>query len=623
MARVLNAANGLIFAGLALMAIWTACFGLFDPIYHRGLAVAAAFVAVVSARRLRQPSVVGALTDLALVAVFLWGIRIFMEKTAAAVDLFVTYSRADQIAALLAVLALIEVTRREFGGPLAGMAALCLAYCFAGPWLPGPFYHAGFSLDQTMQFVWFGFQGVFGLPVGVVLETILIFIVFGVILGGTGAADTLMKIAFAATGRLRGGPAHAAIVASSIFGTMSGSVTANVVGTGTFTIPMIRRRGFSAAFAGGLETAASTGGQIMPPVMGAAAFLMADLTGTPYAQVCVAALAPALLYYMSLFLSVSFEVRRLGIEPIPAEERPRIEAADLVRSLSFVVPIVVIIGVLVAGRSPALAGFWATVAALVAGLVNPEFRRDPLRILRTLREAGAASANILIAVAAIGIILAVLNLTGIGLTLASMVASFAGDSLIVALLLTAAASLVLGMGMPTVPAYLVIVLVLGPTLRHLGVEMIAMHLFVLYFGVMSALTPPVALAAFAAAPIAGAPPLPIAVNAMRLALVGFAMPFAFVYEPDLLLINDAGMVDWLWAVTKVTAASWLIASGMAGWETARLSWADRLAGIGVAMAIISAEPTISAAAFALGAALLFRRRAFAGAAPARREKTST
>ena len=351
----------------------------------------------------------------------------------------------------------------------------------------------------------------------------------------------------------------------------------------------------------------------MPPVMGAAAFLMADLTGTPYAQVCLAALAPALLYYLSLFLSVIFEVRRIGVEPIPLAERTGLTSRDLVRSLSFVAPIAVIIGVLVMGRSPALAGFWATVAALVFGLVNVEFREDPLRILRTLRAAGAASANILIAVAGIGVILAVLNLTGIGLTFASLVNAFAGDSLLVALLLTAAASLVLGMGMPTVPAYLVIVLVLGPTLRQLGVEMIAMHLFVLYFGVMSALTPPVALAAFAAAPIAGANPLPIAVRAMRLALVGFLMPFAFVFDPALLLIGDFDLLAWAWAGAKVTVATWLVASAVAGWDAAKLAPLDRIAALVSALAIISAGTIAAPVGLAAGLALLARRRVFPGA----------
>ncbi|MEE3098232.1 MAG: TRAP transporter fused permease subunit [Pseudomonadota bacterium] len=614
MTRALDALNGVVFFALALFALWTACFGGFDPIWQRGLAVAGAFAAVVCARRLARPHRGLAVLDLGLVAIFLWGVWLFMARTAEAVDLFIDYSPLDQWSALAATLALIEITRREFGGPLAAMAALCLGYCFAGPWLPGALYHAGFSLDQSMQFVWYGFQGVFGMPVGVVLDTILVFIVFGVALGGTGAADALMKVAFALTGRLRGGPAHAAIVSSCVFGTMSGSVTANVVGTGTFTIPMIRKRGFPPVFAGARETAASTGGPIMPPVWGAAAFLMADLTGTPYAQVCLAALAPALLYYLSLFLSVIFEVRRIGVQPIPKAERLRLTRTDLVRSLSFAAPIAVIVAVLAMGRSPALAGFWATVAALVFGLVNAEFRADPLRILRTLREAGAASANILIAVAGIGVILAVLNLTGIGLTFASLVNAFAGDSLPAALMLTAAASLVLGMGMPTVPAYLVIVLVLGPTLRQLGVETIAMHLLVLYFGVMSALTPPVALAAFAAAPIAGANPLRIGVRAMRLAMVGFLMPFAFVLDPSLLLIGDFDLLAWIWAATKAALATWLAASAAAGWDAARLSAADRIAALAAALAIISAGTVAAPVGVAAGLALLARRRVFARAA---------
>lgn len=301
-----------LFAGLALSALYSAAFGQFDPIYHRSLAVTVAFAGLVLNRFAGQSGASHErVFEVVMLVGFCYAIWIYIQKSAAVVDLFVNYSTHDLFIALFAVLVIIELTRRQFGAPLALMAALGLGYCFAGPWLPGFLSHGGFSLDQTMQFVWYGFQGVFGMPTAVVIDTILIFIVFGVVLGGTGAADTLIRLSFAATRRMKGGAAHAAIVSSSIFGTMSGSVTANVVGTGSFTIPMIRRRGFPAVFAGGLEAAASTGGQIMPPVMGAAAFVMADITGIPYIQICLAALTPAVLFYLSLFVSVTMEVGRI------------------------------------------------------------------------------------------------------------------------------------------------------------------------------------------------------------------------------------------------------------------------------------------------------------------------
>lgn len=610
MTQVARRISDLLFLGLALSALYSAAFGQFDPTFHRSLAVAATLTGLILLRWVAHPPrLIPALFDLVMIAVIGWAVWLFIARTTAAVTLFVTYSQTDLIAGLLAVGVIVELTRRQFGPSLAVLAVVAVAYCFAGPWLPGLLGHEGFSLSQTMEFIWYGFQGVFGLPMAVVIDTILIFIVFGVVLGGTGAADALIRISFALTARLRGGPAHAAIVSSSIFGTMSGSVTANVVGTGSFTIPMIRRRGFTATYAGALEAAASTGGQIMPPVMGAAAFVMADLTGISYVQICLAALTPALLFYLALFLSVGFEVGRRDIGSADqAEVAEPLNRRDLVASLGFLVPIAVVVAILFVGLSPATAGFWATISAIALGPIYPEFRRNPLRLIGLLRDAGVASAGIILAVAVIGVVLGVLNLTGVGITFASLVGSFAGDNLLLGLILTALACLVLGMGMPTVPAYLIIVLVLGPTLKQLGAETLTLHMFVLYFGVMSALTPPVALAAFAAAPIAGVGPLGLAVKAMGLSLVGFAVPFAFVFNPELLLTDGAALGPWAWGVLRMGAATWLLASAVSGWDGRRLMLPDRAIGVALAVALLVPVLAVCGTAMALTLALIGWRR---------------
>ena len=271
----------------------------------------------------------------------------------------------------------------------------------------------------------------------------------------------------------------------------SGSVVANVVGTGTVTIPLIKQRGFSGKFAGGLEAAASTGGQIMPPVMGAAAFLMAQLTGNSYGTICLAALVPALFYYYSLFLSVESEARRLGIEPQSVNERQKLEPGDIWKSTTFLLPVAAILITLALGRSPAMAGFWAVLATLAGGLVfNPELRKNPGTLLGALARGGMAGAQVMMAVATIGILIGIFELTGLGLRFASEVAALTTEGLILPLILTALACLILGMGMPTSGVYVLLAALVAPSLVQAGIDPIAAHLFILYFGMMSMITPP-------------------------------------------------------------------------------------------------------------------------------------
>ena len=598
---------------IAAQCIYTSYFGAPESTIHRSVIfLLCTFVAVIlypcrpskGSDWMAFSVWLGRLVDLAIVILMSYGVWRFIDNLEDMEYLVSEFDILDRFGALGCMLAVMEMTRRVFGLPLALVGLIALVYCLFGADLPWIFRHSGFSLDQTVEIVWYGFKGVFGFPTGIVLTLILIFIVFGSVLQATGAGESLIRIAFALTGRTRGGPAHAAIAASAMFGTMSGSVAANVVGTGVLTIPMIKRRGFLPEFAGGVEAAASSGGQIMPPVMGAAAFLMAELVGVSYLTVCMAALLPAILFYASLFTSVSLEAARLGIEVVPKEERQKLTREDYVHSLMFIAPIIAVVVPLIMGRSPAAAGLAGTVTAIVFGFINRDVRREPIRLIRGLVRGGVAGAAIMMAVGAIGVLLGVLELTGIGLKFAGAISSISGDNLFLGLLAAAGSCLILGMGMPTFPAYLIIVLVLGPSIKALGIEVLAIHLFVFYFGVLSNITPPVAIAAFAAAPIAESTPIKTAVKAVGLALSGFVIPFFFIYDNNLLLLTGFSFMGLAWVVLKLGLALWMLSTSFVGFDTSQLGPLERIARTVVAILLAVTVFELNLAGLVIGFAFL-------------------
>lgn len=523
-----------------------------------------------------------------------------------------SFTRTDLAYGVAGLAVLVVLTWRAFGTPLVVVVLLATAYALFGSNLPGMLRHGGFSLEQYLQVVWYSFDGVFGGPLTVVVTVILIYVVFGVMLETVGAGRTMLKISLLLTGRMRGGPAHAAVVASGMFGTVSGSVVANVVGTGVMTMPMIKERGFPPRFAGAVEAAASTGGQIMPPVMGVVAFVMADVTGIPYLTIAVAAFVPAMFYYASLLAAVHIEACKRGIEPLPAASRPKLDRRDIGLTICFAFPLTMIVVLMVIGRSPAFAGLVATGLAVVIGfIVNPEFRNNPIRLLRGLSIAGQQAARIVIAVASIGIVIGVMNMTGLGLRFATTVQQLSGDHLILALVLTALASLVLGLGLPTVPAYLVIVIVMGPAISALGgASTLVIHLFVVYFAVLSAVTPPVAIAAFAAAPIAGASPIAIGIDAIRLSIVGFVIPFLIVENPSLTLVQDFQADEFAWAGARLAIGIWLVTTGLAGFSNKSLSAAERIVRVGAAT--LALLPGIALELFGMLGGIIFLTKDLAG-----------
>ena len=598
---------------MALIAVYVAGIALFDEGLLRGGAIGFAGIIVLMMEPLAvrhanaSPALKAVLwsIDIVLLVGFVYCIYLFFTVYEDLWDGVRMFEPFETAVAGFGVAVVIELTRRTFGSVLATICLLMLVYAIFGASLPWIFRHSGYAVDEILGTVWYSFDGVFGTPTGIVATIVLVFIVFGATLEGTGAAAILLKIATAATAGIRGGTAQSAIVASALFGTISGSTVANVVGTGVFTIPMIKRQGFPNAFAGAVEAAASSGGQFTPPIMAAVVFLMAELIGTPYLVICAAAALPAFFYYASLFASVYVEAVRRGIQPMPESERQRLTPNDALQAMRFVVPIAVVIIVLFIGRSPAMAGFWALIAAIVVGVaLDPELRRKPARFLEPLARGGHNCARIMIAVGAIGIVIGVINTTGVGLRFAAAIVSIGDGSLWLALLLAMVACLILGMGLPTLPAYLIIVLVMGPAITKLGIPALLVHLFVLYYGVLSNITPPVAIAAYAAAPIAGANPMMTGLQAVRIAAVGFIIPFVLVYNPSLSLVIGFEWLPFLWIIVRLPVSIWLIATAFSGHDTAGLSAWERGLRLVCGFGLLWTDVTIAAVGFVAGIAIV-------------------
>ncbi|MET1414081.1 TRAP transporter fused permease subunit [Roseibium sp. HPY-6] len=615
MSRIFVFASILACAALGFIAVYSSGIGLLDPKVHRAVAFALALVVGVAvARKQREtadPEMSAAKSgfhlglDLLMIVAGLWSIWSFFFVQTQMEEALYDVSNRDAWPALAGLAVFLELCRRLWGWGLFVVGSLAVVYLFFGNYAPGLLEHTGFSLKEVSEALWYNTnKGVFGSITNIVLVTVFIFIIFGVLLEGTGAGDTLLKFAFLATRRTRGGPAHAAILASSMFGTMSGSTVANIVGTGTFTIPMIKKRGFSPTFAAGIEATASSGGQIMPPIMGAAALVMADLTGAGYLNVIVAALLPALFYYFSLFSAVSAEARRQGIEAQPLKVEDKITRVDAINSVLFIGPILTVIASLIFGLSTSKAGFYAVVVLLCLSFINPKVRENPMRIWNSFVKGAQSGATLLIAIAAIGILVGSLDSTGLGLKLANVISSVRGESLFSALLVAMVGALVLGMGMPTLPAYLIIILVMGPAIQALGVSMLTAHMFVFYYGVASSLTPPVAIAAYAAAPIAGANPLMTALMSFRLGMAKFIIPFIFAFYPTILIVEQFNLAEFVWIVARTCFCIWLFSSALSGFDRGKLTVAEIVLRFVAAFALLAVSPWVHLPALAAGIALI-------------------
>lgn len=485
----------------------------------------------------------------------------------------------DLVMGAIAVLLVIELARRATGWGLIAVCFLALGYAIAGPWLPGILAHRGYGATRLIEHLYLSTEGIWGIPLGVSADFVYLFVLFGAVLEVAGGGALLIAMANRIAGRTRGGPAKTAAVASAFMGSLSGSAVANVVTTGTFTIPLMKRAGFRPFFAGAIEAAASTGGQLMPPVMGAGAFILATWTNIPYLDVAVAAIIPAVLYYGALLAAIHFRASRMGIEPEGIDQ-----AEPILERLHLLLPLAIIVVLLGMGRSPMRAAFWGVTTAFVMALLRPATRPSASEMGDILERAGRGAVQVAAACAAAGIVVGVASLTGIGLRMSELIITLSGGQLFPALVLTALGSIVLGMGLPTTAAYVVLAALGAPALVQLGVPLLAAHLFIFYFGCISNVTPPVSLAAFAAAGIAGSPPIRTAVSAAILAGAGFIVPFMFVYGPELLMVG-APLQIVLATTTALVGVIALAAAGV-GYARKRLAPWERLLGLAGAILLV-------------------------------------
>ena len=442
----------------------------------------------------------------------------------------------DVVVGGIGILLVIEATRRVVGLPMVTVVLFFLAYAFLGPYMPGVLAHRGLSIEQLVSHLYFTTEGIFGIPLGVSSTFIFLFILFGAYLESTGLGKFFIDLANAVAGWASGGPAKVAVLSSGLMGTVSGSSVANVVGTGSLTIPMMKKLGYHPNFAGAVEAAASTGGQLMPPVMGAAAFLMAEFVGVSYIEVVKAAAIPALLYFTGVWLGVHFEAKRKNLKGIPRNELPN--PLTLIKERGHLaIPLVVIVYLLVSGYTPMRAALVAIVLSIACAMLRKSTRMKPIEIVYGLERGAKAVLGVLIACAAAGIIIGVVTKTGVGLRLASGLIEMAGGMLLPAMFFTMITAIVLGMGVPTTANYVITSTIAAPALVQMGVPILAAHMFVFYFGIIADVTPPVALAAYAGAGISGGNALKTGVHASKLAIAAFIIPYIFVLSPVILMVD--------------------------------------------------------------------------------------
>ncbi|WP_417582137.1 TRAP transporter permease [Pelagibacterium sp.] len=570
---------------LVLFQLYTAGINPLGLFYqrsiHLGFILMIAFLVFPVTGSNRKQGPIGALIDtvfFALAVISGFYIAFFLNDI---IDRAGFWSSTDVTVGVIAVITLLEASRRVVGKGITIIGIVFIIYAMAGsngplPWLgdlmPGILNHRGYPIDRLAAQLYLGQEGIFGLPLGVAATYVFIFVLFGAVLEVTGAGHFFIELAYAATGRRRGGPAKAAVVASTAMGSISGSTIANVVTTGPFTIPLMKRLGYKPAQAGGIEAAASTGGQITPPLMGAGAFLIAEYTGVPYLHIVLVSIFPAFLYFLTVYLFVHIIAIKQNMKGMSASELPSVREV-MKNGWHFMVPLAVLMYLLVLGISPMRVGFWAVVSVLIVAVLKGSY--DWLRfapradgtarppIVEALKlgglklveacEVGARNAlTVTIACAIGGIIVGIIGLTGLGLKFTSMMLAFSGGHVLLALLLVLVASLILGFGLPVTAAYIVLIILVGPALnQEFGIPLLIVHLVVFWYSQDSNVTPPVALAGFAAAAIARSGPMETSVQAWKFAKGLYIIPMFMVFNPEIILGGPLLVVLWNGALALV------------------------------------------------------------------------
>ncbi|MDO5633405.1 MAG: TRAP transporter permease [Micrococcus sp.] len=485
------------------------------------------------------------------------------------------FQMMDVIVAVILIVLVLEAARRVTGWALPILALIFFAYGVFGRQLSGIWRHRGFEWEQLSYSLYMTTEGIFGTPIGVAASYIFLFILFGAFLNKSGMSSLFNDLALAIAGQSRGGPAKVATIASGFMGSINGSAIANVVSTGAFTIPLMKKIGYTRTFAGAVEATASVGGQILPPIMGAAAFIMAETLGMPYSEVALAAIVPALLYYISLIMQIHLRATRLGLKGISRDSLPLMrdvlkERGHLLLPLAFLIYMLFF-----SGRTILFSALLTILVTIIAAQLRATTRMSIKDMLGALENGTKEVLGVSVACACVGVVVGVVTLTGFGVTLAGGIISLSGGVLFWTLVLTMLACLILGMGLPSIPAYIVTATMAAPALVQLGVEPIVAHLFVFYFGLFANITPPVALAAFAAAGISGGDPMRTGLAAIRLAAAGFVIPYVFVYNPDLLM-RDVPLLQGGVIILTALVAIFLLSAALEGHLMVSMPWWQRI-----------------------------------------------
>ncbi|MBM7717331.1 TRAP transporter permease [Siminovitchia sp. FSL H7-0308] len=487
-----------------------------------------------------------------------------------------TLTPIDLTVGVLAILLTLEATRRAVGMPITVIAILFMLYAYFGQSMPSFLAHRGLNFESLVNTLFFTSQGILGTPLYVSATFIFLFLLFGAFLVKTGVGQYFNDLALSIAGRRVGGPAKVAIFSSALQGTISGSSVANVVTSGSFTIPMMKKLGYRKEFAGAVEAAASTGGQIMPPVMGAAAFLMVEFIGITYWEIAKAAAIPAILYFSGIWIMTHFEAKRVGLRGLAKEEMP--DRKDVLSKIYLLIPILLIIILLMSGVSVMRAALWSIIGTIVVSAIRKSTRIGFKQMVEALVDGARTALSVAAATATAGIIVGVVTKTGLGLNLANGLVGLANEKLLLTLFFTMLTAIVLGMGSPTTANYVITSTIAAPAIILLGVPDLSAHLFVFYFGIVADITPPVALAAFAASGVSGGEPIRTGVNAAKLAIAAFIIPYMFVLSPELLMI-DTTVPYMIWVIFTAFTGMIAIGAGIIGFWYRKMYWFERIIAI--------------------------------------------
>jgi TRAP transporter 4TM/12TM fusion protein len=568
-----KALSGIELKLFTLIAVFMSLFHLyvlgFYPItpwvlytVHLGLG-AILILMIYPMRRSACKSLVATTFDYILISLVLFaGSYLIIEMDELIYRIGVAPTALDLLVSIILIGTVLEITRRTTGLILPILALIFILYAHFGKYIPGDLGHRGYDWDRILSYL-NSMDAIFSVPISASASFVFLFILFGSFLGMTGGSKFFINFAIGATGGRRGGPAKAAVVSSALFGSVSGNSVANVVSTGVFTIPLMKKIGYPSRYAGAVESIASTGGQIMPPILGSAAFIMAQLLGTSYINVVYASIVPALLYFFTVIIMIDLQAAKLGLKGLPKNELPNLKNVLIKEGHLFIPLLVLIFTMTVLKTSPIKAAIWAIASTIIVSFVKKHTRMTFSKLIKCLVDGAQSALGMIAACATAGLVIGVLNLTGAGLKFASLILSIAGDNLALALIMTMCATIILGMGLPTTAAYLITAAVVAPALIQMGVSPLAAHMFVFYFACLSAFTPPVALAAYAAAGIADAKPMQVALTSMKIGIVAFIIPFVFVYGPAILLQGTPTQI----IVSTLTAliGAFVLACGVEGW----------------------------------------------------------